>query len=336
LKDILSSDPRIEVVGTARDGVDALEKTASLRPDVLTLDVEMPRQNGLEVLETLMRTNPLPVIMISALTQDGAQATLKALSLGCVDFVKKPSGTLSLDIKEIAEELISKVVMAPNARVRPLPPKNAVSPQRGAPSASVPIPSLAKAIRREIVAIASSTGGPMALQQLLSKLPGYFPVPIVITQHMPKDFTASFAKRLDAVSALSVLEGGEGTPLQPGMAVIAPGSSHLVVRRRAPRVFCCGLSDAPPVLSVRPAANIMFQSVADEFGGKAVGIVLTGMGRDGADGAAVLHARGAYIIAESQETCVVYGMSKAAVETGAVDEILPLYDIPDVLLKIVK
>jgi two-component system chemotaxis response regulator CheB len=335
LGDILSSDPRIEVVGTAKDGADALEKAAALSPDVLTLDVEMPQKNGLEVLETLMKTNPIPVIMISAQTQEGAQTTFKALSLGCVDFVEKPSGTISLDIGKVAEELISKVVMAKNARVHPLQKKNG-EPPAGKNAPFAPAASRPKAGRREIVAVASSTGGPRALQHLLSKLPGDFPVPIVITQHMPKDFTASFAKRLDAVSAISVTEGEEGMQLQPGLAVVAPGDHHLVVKKRAPGMFCCGLSDAPPVLSVRPAANIMFQSVADEFGGKVVGIVLTGMGRDGADGAIALHAKGAYIIAESQETCVVYGMSKAAVETGAVDEILPLYDIPDALLRSVK
>jgi two-component system chemotaxis response regulator CheB len=176
----------------------------------------------------------------------------------------------------------------------------------------------------------------MALQQLLAALPRNFPLPIVITQHMPKDFTASFAKRLDSLSALSVAEAAEGMQLRPGLAVVAPGGSHLIVKRRIPGGLFCGLSDAPPVLSVKPSANIMFLSVADEFGGNVIGVILTGMGRDGADGAAVLHSKGAYIIAESQETCVVYGMSKAAVETGVVDEILSLPDIADALLRCVK
>jgi two-component system chemotaxis response regulator CheB len=331
LGDILSSDPRIEVVGTARDGVDALGKVKTLSPDVVTLDVEMPNKGGLEVLEELMRTRPTPVIMVSSLTKEGAQVTLKALSLGCVDFVGKPSGAVSLNIKEVSADLVAKVVMAKNARVRPLPKIKEAPPKPAAVPAARPKPS-----RREIVAIAASTGGPMALQNLMAGLPENFPLPIVITQHMPKDFTASFAKRLDSLSALSVVEGEEGTPLKPGVAVVAPGGSHLIVKRRVPGGAFCGLSDAPPVLSVKPSANIMFLSVADEFGGNAVGVILTGMGRDGTDGAAVLHSKGAYIIAESQETCVVYGMSKAAMEAGVVDELLPLPDIAEALVRSVR
>jgi two-component system chemotaxis response regulator CheB len=327
LGDILSSDPRIEVVGTARDGLDGLAKVRALSPDVVTLDVEMPNKGGLEVLEELMQTNPVPVIMVSSLSKEGAQVTLKALSLGCVDFVGKPSGAISLNIKEVSAELIAKVVMAKSARLRALPRAKLTERQKSA----APRPG-----RREIVAIAASTGGPMALQHLMTSLPQNFPLPIVITQHMPKDFTASFAKRLDSLSALSVAEAEEGMQLKPGFAVVAPGGSHLVVKRRTPGSVFCGLSDAPPMLSVKPSANIMFASVAEEFGGNAVGVILTGMGRDGTDGATVLHSKGAYIIAESQESCVVYGMSKAAMEAGVVDELLPLSDIADALLRCVK
>jgi two-component system chemotaxis response regulator CheB len=338
LGDILSADPRIEVAGTAKDGVDGLAKVKALSPDVVTLDVEMPNKDGLTVLGELMRTHPLPVIMVSSLTQEGAQTTLKALSLGCVDFVSKPSGSISMDIKEVAAELISKVIMAKGARVRP---SLALSKKDHENTKILPFSStrggaLSFKGRRELVVIAASTGGPVALQQLLSRLPGDFPIPIAITQHMPKDFTSSFAKRLDSLSALSVIEGEEGMNLKAGCAVLAPGGSHLIVKRRANGIPYCSLSDAPPVLSVKPSANIMFLSAADEFGGKVVGIVLTGMGRDGAEGAVALHAKGAYIIAESQETCVVYGMPKAAVEAGIVDEILPLNEIPDALLKSVK
>ena len=340
LGDILSADSRIEVVGTARDGVDAIAKVKLLSPDVVTLDVEMPNKDGLAVLEELMRTHPLPVIMVSSLTKEGAQITLKALALGCVDFVAKPSGSISLDIKDVAADLVSKVVMAKGARVRMLPkrdsdPQPASVPLR-VPAAGANAASSLRGGKREIVAIAASTGGPMALQQVMAKLPGNFPVPIVVTQHMPKDFTASFAKRLDSLSALSVVEGEEGMDLKAGCAVIAPGGSHLIVKRRVNGGLYCGLSDAPPVLSVKPSANIMFLSVADELGGKAVGVILTGMGRDGAEGAVALHAKGAHIIAESQETCVVYGMPKAAVEAGVVDELLPLGEIPDALLRSIK
>ena len=330
LGDILSSDPRIRVAGTARDGVECLAKMKLLSPDVITLDVEMPNKDGLAVLEEIMKTNPTPVVMVSSLTQEDAQVTLKALSLGCVDFVAKPSGSVSINMKDVGAELISKVVAAKGARVRPVSSATRAEARKSEPQA------IYKKGKRDIIAIAASTGGPMALQQLLSNLPENFPVPIVITQHMPKDFTAPFAKRLDSVCALTILEAGEGMDLKAGHAYIAPGGNHLIIKRRSDGTPFCGLSDAPPVLSVKPSANIMFLSVVDEFGGNAVAVILTGMGRDGADGAAGLRAKGAYIIAESQETCVVYGMPKAAVEAGIVDELLPLPDIPDALLRSIK
>ncbi|MDR1379602.1 MAG: chemotaxis response regulator protein-glutamate methylesterase [Synergistaceae bacterium] len=341
LGDILSADPRIEVIGTARDGIDGLAKIQALSPDVVTLDVEMPNKNGLAVLEELMKTDPIPIIMVSSLTQEGAQVTLKALSLGCVDFVAKPSISIFTNFKEIAAEIVSKVLMAKGARVSPYFKKDGVELKAGGVAMSHILASGGgapgyKPTRKEIVAIASSTGGPLALQQVLAKLPEDFPVPLVITQHMPKDFTTSLAKRLDSISALSVFEGEEGMELKRGSVVLAPGGSHMIVKRRSNGVAYCGLSDAPPVLSVKPSANIMFLSVADEYGGKAVGVVLTGMGRDGTDGAVALHGKGAHIIAEAQETCVVYGMPKAAVEAGVVDELLPLGEIPDALLRSVK
>ena len=275
-----------------------------------------------------MKTNPIPVIMVSSLTKEGAQITLKALSLGALDFVPKPSGAISLNLKEVSAELISKVVAAKSAHVRTMGAAVARSPESR--------PASVKKGKRDIIAIAASTGGPMALQQLLTCLPGNFPVPIVITQHMPKDFTASFAKRLSSLSKIKVLEAEEGMDLKSGHAYVAPGGSHLLIKRRPNRTPYCGLSDAPPVLSVKPSANIMFLSIVDEYGGNVVAVILTGMGRDGAEGATELRARGAYVIAESQETCVVYGMPKAAVEAGAVDELLPLTDIPDALLRSVK
>jgi len=331
LSDILSSEPRIRVIGIARDGVECLTKMKQLSPDVIALDVEMPNKDGLAVLEEIMKTNPVPVVMVSSLTQENAQVTLKALALGCVDFVAKPSGSISMNMKDVGAELISKVVAAKGARVRPI----GALPVR--PEVRKPEPqAIYKKGKRDIIAIAASTGGPMALQHLLTNLPENLPVPIVITQHMPKDFTAPFAKRLDSICKLTVMEAEEGMDLKAGHAYIAPGGSHLLVKRRSDGTPYCGLSDAPPVLSVKPSANIMFLSVIDEFGGNVVAVILTGMGRDGADGAAGLRAKGAYIIAESQETCVVYGMPKAAVEAGAVDELLPLPDIPDALLRSIK
>ena len=340
LSDILGADPRIEVAGTARDGDDALKKIAELSPDVVTLDVEMPRRDGLSTLEEIMKRNPLPVIMVSSLTQEGAQITLRALSAGAVDFVAKPSGHISLNMRDVSADLVAKVIAASTARVggrerkgiRSMVPPPALQPAKPRLQPSLP----PRAGRPEILAIAASTGGPRALQQVISQLPGSFPVPIVIVQHMPKDFTLSVAKRLDAMSELDVAEGTEGMDLRPGLAVVAPGGYHMIVRRSQAGRLSCGLSDAPPLLSVKPSANIMFLSVADELGGRAVGVILTGMGRDGADGAAALRSKGARIIAESQETCIVYGMPKSAVELGVVDELLPLYSIPEAMIRSVR
>ena len=332
ISDILKSDPRIEVAGTARDGKDALDQIKMLKPDIVTMDVEMPNMDGLKALEEIMRTKPLPVIMVSSATQEGAEVTMKALAAGCVDFIGKPSGTISLNIKSIGQELIDKVIAASTAHVRTL-----ASPARTLPQApdfrrmSPP----ANSGRRDIVAIASSTGGPMALTDIIPKLPKNFPVPIVITQHMPKEFTPSFAKRLNDSSQVEVVEGFDGLTLKPGRVVIAPGGSHLIVKRRG-GVAVCGLSDAPPVLSVKPAANIMFLSVADEYGGNVLCVILTGMGRDGTDGAVALKRKGAYVLAESQKTCVVYGMPKSAVDAGIVDEVLPLNEIPEAMVRLVK
>ena len=336
ISDILRSDPRIEVAGVARDGKDALAQIKALNPDIVTMDVEMPNMDGLQALEEIMKTNPIPVIMVSTMTQEGAETTFKALALGCVDFIGKPSGSISLNIKDIGHEIIEKVIAASTARVKPrssmLWSSPKIIPQSSDFRRMSPPVSTG---RRDIVAIASSTGGPMALSELLPRLPKNFPVPIVITQHMPKEFTGSFAKRLNETSQIEVLEGFDGLKLKAGRAVIAPGGSHLIVKRRNGEAMC-GLSDAPPVLSVKPAANIMFLSVADEYGGNVLSVILTGMGRDGTDGAIALKRRGGYVIAESQKTCVVYGMPKSAVDAGIVDEVLPLGEIPDAMVRIVK
>ena len=333
ISDILRSDPRIEVAGTARDGRDALAQIQNLKPDVVTMDVEMPNMSGLQALEEIMKTNPLPVIMVSSMTQEGAETTLKALALGCVDFIGKPSGSISLNIKTVGQEIIDKVIAASTARVRT---RGGLfgAPARPVTPAVRMNPPMNLTGRRDIVAIASSTGGPMALSELIPKLPKKFPVPIVITQHMPKEFTPSFAKRLNDSSEVEVVEGFDGLTLKPGRVVIAPGGKHLTIKRRAGAAVC-SLSDAPPVLSVKPAANIMFLSIADEYGGNVLCVILTGMGRDGTDGAVALKRKGAYVIAESQKTCVVYGMPKAAVDAGVVDEVLPLNEIPEAMVRLV-
>ena len=333
LGDLLAADPRIELAGTARDADNALAKIEKLSPDVVTINVEIPGKDGLTTLEEIMKRFSLPIIMVSTLTSEGAQATLRALSAGAVDFVAKPSGYIPADIEVFGRELSEKIVAASMARI--LKQERVPISGRGKSLSFPPLLS-GKPRHPEIVAIAASTGGPMALQRLLSEIPGNFPLPIVIVQHMPGNFTLSFARRLDSLCDLDVEEGADGMELRPGLAVISPGGYHMVVGRKSPSLLFCALDDGPPVLSVKPSANVLFRSVAEVTDGRAVGVILTGMGRDGAEGAAAMRARGSHIIAESRETCAVYGMPKSAVELGVVDELLPLYSIPEAVIRSVR
>ena len=330
ITDILNSDSRISVVDTARNGVEGLEKAHILKPDVITLDVEMPQKSGIETLEEIMKTIPTPVIMLSSLTQEGAQITQRAFSLGCVDCVGKPSGHISLNLAEVGNEIIEKVIIASTVNIK----RAAKISSEFNISNRLPIGASFQNKRKEILVIGASTGGPLALQQVISSIPANFPVPIAIVQHMPLNFTSSFAKRLESISQLHVMEGYEGLELCSGMAVVAPSGKHMLLKRKNDGIFC-NLSDAPPVLSVKPAANILFMSAADEFSGKVVCVILTGMGRDGTDGAIALHNKGAHIIAESKETCIIYGMPKSVIEAGVVDQVLPLHDIAGAIIKCV-
>lgn len=331
--DLLSADSRIDVVGRARDGRDALEQVRRLAPQVITLDVEMPRMDGLQFLEELMRTHPIPVVMVSSLTKRGADVTMRALAAGAVDFVTKPSGTISLDMHKVASELCQKVIAASEANLGTFLRKAPVTSRKEGELSTGTMPPHSRP--PQIVAIASSTGGPRAIQEILPQLPAKFPVPVVIVQHMPEGFTASFAQRLNDLSELRVVEGYDGLPLEVGCAVIAPGGKHLLLEG-PPSKAVCRLSDGPPVKSVKPAADLLFLSVADVFGGASIGVVLTGMGRDGSDGAKAMHGKGATILAESPETCVVYGMPRAVAEAGIVHRQLPLYDIAGALKEMVR
>lgn len=337
--DILDEVPGISVIARARDGIDGLEKAEKLRPDVITLDVEMPRKNGIDTLREIMERFPTPVIMVSSLTQSGATVTMQALAMGAVDFVAKPSGTISLNMREVGGELIQKVLAAAYARStlpgRPFPSSPRATEQQKSSVSRGMIKPPVPGVRPRIVCIASSTGGPQALQRMLTELPRDFPLPIVIAQHMPRGFTSSFASRLDDLCALDVVEGAEGTRLRPGLAIIAPGGYHMVIKG-GPSDMSVGLSDAPPVLSVKPSANILFSSVADVLGGDAVAVILTGMGRDGTDGAQELSSKGAYVFGEAPETCVVYGMPRSAMEAGVVNEQLPLHDMAGALNRFVR
>ena len=309
ISDIINSDPQLQVIGTARDGEEALSKLDVLEPDVITLDIEMPRMDGLSVLKQIMKRKPKPVIMLSALTREGAIYTLKALDYGAVDYITKPSGNISLDLHTIKDEIISKIKMAASANL----PKLKIKP--------ISIESCE--LGDNVVAIGASTGGPQALTYVLTSLPQNIP-PILIVQHMPEGFTKSFAERLDKLCKFKVKEAEEGDYISKDLVLIAPGGFHMTVSKTG-RIR---LDRTPPIHGVRPAVDPMMASVARFYKSRAVGVILTGMGRDGAYGMKKIKEYGGVTIAQDEETSVVFGMSKAAIEEGCVDVVLPLHKIP--------
>jgi two-component system, chemotaxis family, protein-glutamate methylesterase/glutaminase len=314
---ILARDSSIEVVGTAMDGAFALKKIEELQPDVVTLDLEMPRMDGMETLRLIMRRAPLPVILFSTHSKEGGYATLKALAMGAVDFLTKPKDAAAGRLEEIADQLIAKIKVAKRAAGRKLPPaviQETVAPKKGTRSA---LP------HRRVIAIGISTGGPNALQFVLSQIPGDFPSTILIVQHMPEGFTEMFAKRLDECCALEVHEARSGDLLLAGRVLICPGNRHMMVRRM-PRGDMAILSDSPPVNGHRPSADVLFHSVAQEFALTSVGLLMTGMGDDGAEGLGAIKAAGGMTIAQSEDTCVVSGMPRAAIIKGYANKIVPL------------
>lgn len=310
LSQILARDSEIEVVGTAMDGAFGLKKLEELKPDVITLDLEMPRMDGMEMLRQITRRSHVPVIIVSALSTEGAMATFKALSFGAFDFVAKPRDAASAHMEEIAEDLILKIKTAAKSKARKV--HTLTLPERH--KADKP----ATRTRREatkIIAIGVSTGGPNALQYLLAKLPGDFAGSIVIVQHMPEGFTNMFANRLDESCAIDVKEAQSGDLLVAGRALICPGNRHIKVRRMALGSTVV-LSDEPRVNGHRPSVDVLFRSLANEFGSRAVGVIMTGMGEDGAAGLGLVKNAGGLTIAQSEESCVVFGMPKAAIERG--------------------
>lgn len=330
ITDMLSEDPEIEVIATARDGYDAIKKVHELKPDVVTLDIEMPKLDGLNTLGYIMSETPLPVIMLSSYTREGADATLKALEYGAFDFVPKPSGPISLDIRKVKEELIAKIKAAYRADLSRL---KFLLPKRERKLEKVEkVPSLKV---NAVVAIASSTGGPRALQEVIPKLPSDIGASILVVQHMPKGFTKSLAERLDSLSQVEVKEARENDILREGLALVAPGDYHMVVKRGEDGAVV-RLTQDPPLWGVRPSADVTMSSVAELFKGRVVGVVLTGMGRDGANGLKKIKEYGGITIAEDKSTCVVFGMPKVAIEEGAVDIVAPLHEIADRILEAIK
>ncbi|MBH0178699.1 MAG: chemotaxis response regulator protein-glutamate methylesterase [Nitrospira sp.] len=323
---MLSKDPDIEVVGAAPDPYIAREKIKALNPDVLTLDVEMPKMDGLTFLEKLMRGHPMPVVMVSSLTEVGCQTTLRALELGAVDFITKPKIDLREGMEELAQDLIAKVKAAARAQVRGKGPE---SGRERIPlvSRGVLSPGSQAMIKTTdtIIAIGSSTGGTEAVKDVLEVLPPNTP-PILITQHMPERFTKTWADRLNGLCRISVKEAEDGDSVLPGHALIAPGSYHMTLVRSGAR-YTVRINQDPPVNRHRPSVDVMFESVAHYAGGNAVGVILTGMGGDGAKGLLAMKQAGAFTIAQDEASCVVFGMPKEAIKLGGVERVLPLADI---------
>ena len=360
ISDFFVGNSKIEVIGTARNGKDAIAKIQTLKPTVVTMDVEMPEMNGLDALQEIMKHYPVPVIMLSSTTVSGAETTLKAMEAGAVDFVAKPSGSISLDLHKVKEELVHKVEQAANVSVSKLTrsirkvnlPKQAnTSKIIREKESNFPIikQSLINSTRlddikhnrshwnaatKKIVLIGTSTGGPRALQEVITKIPKSIKAPILIVQHMPAGFTKSLAKRLDQLSEITVKEAEHGDLLQNGTAYIAPGGFHLKLIKSGASYEISLDQNEPPRSGHRPSVDVMFESVSSMKELDKVAVIMTGMGYDGSKGLVEMKQNGNVIaIAESAETCIVYGMPKAAVETKLVDEIVDLDEIARVIMK---
>lgn len=315
LCDMLKQEPEIEVVGVARDGAEAIRLVGELKPDVVTMDVEMPNMTGLEALEGIMATRPTPVVMCSTLTSEGAAVTVRALECGAMDFVCKPKNGAISALRTMRDDLVQKILSARYARVGQIIRRPARLPQS------------TQATDR-VVVIASSTGGPRALAALFEGLPRGLKVPILVVQHMPPGFTASLAARLDKIGTVPCAEATEANRVTPGMAFLAPAGKHMRIKKDGFLEF----SMEPSLHGVRPAADYLFKSAAERFGAKTLGVVLTGMGRDGADGSLTIKNAGGMVLGESEETCTIYGMPKSAFATGAVAAEFPIHEMAQAIV----
>lgn len=316
----LSQDTGIEVVGAAADAIEARHLIKALDPDVLTLDVAMPGMNGLELLEKIMTLRPMPVVMVSSLTSVGAESTLKALELGAVDFVTKPAGDSDVDDGEFGGEIIKKVRLAAGSLVR----------RHVAATQAAPARRSATAHAHQLIAFGASTGGVEVLGRILTRYPKTGPA-VVVVQHMPANFTRQFAQRLDAQADATILEASDGHVVSTGQVLIAPGGRHLTVVRKGLDLVC-RISDMDPVSGHRPSVDVLFNSVATSVGDRSIGVILTGMGRDGADGLLAMRQAGALTIGQNEATSLVYGMPRVAQEIGAVCRQMPDAQILEAIL----
>jgi len=324
LSRMISSELGFEVVGTACSGIDALEKIPTLDPDVITLDVEMPGFNGLETLKRIMAEFPRPVIMVSAVTDKDAEATFNALGAGAFDYIPKQMSSTSLDILHIRPGLVAKIHAASTAR-RQTPASPVVKKRpRSSPAGLRDTHSSTPAI----VAVGSSTGGPKALQEILPHLPADLSVPILIVQHMPPGFTGPFAQRLNNLCAVKVREAVHRDPIEPGVVYIAPSGRHMTVNRSSDSRACIHLDAQPEHCLHMPSVDVMMKSVAANYRSHAMGIILTGMGADGAEGMMAIHRQGGLTIGQDEATCTVYGMPRACAELGTLTRVVPLSQVP--------
>jgi two-component system chemotaxis response regulator CheB len=325
LTELLRTDPRIDVVGSAPDAFVARTRIKTLNPDVLTLDVEMPGMDGVTFLRNLMRLRPMPVVMVSSLTDRGAEVTLDALSLGAVDYLSKPKLDVAIRLGEYRDELIEKVITAARARIRPIASADISGRWKQSYSASVIVPRLVPMTfqsRDRLIAVGASTGGTEAIREVLMGFPPDGPG-VVIAQHIPRVFSKPFAERLNRVCPVAVCEAEDGQDILPGHAYIAPGDLHLMVVRSGGR-WQCRLDDGPAVNRHRPSVDVLFRSVAQQAGAHAIGVLLTGMGRDGALGLKEIREAGGATLVQDEATSVVWGMPGEAVQLGAAEDVLPL------------
>lgn len=333
ISEILTKDPELEVVNTAMDGLFALKKIPQSKPDVITLDLDMPRMDGLTALRYIVNDYQLPVVLVSSLTTDGGNLTFEGLALGAVDFVTKPKDAISVHMHEVARELIQKVKLASRTTVKKPPAAEAAKPleqqihQRKKSSLRGPL--------KKIIAIGISTGGPNAISYFLPRLPEDIAAAILIVQHMPEGFTEMFAARLNQVCKIRVKEAKEGDQLVSGTAFIAPGNRHLKVAKVG-MTGVAVLSASPPVNGHRPSVDVLFDSISQEYGSDTIGLLMTGMGEDGAHGLGRIKASGGYTMAQDEASCVVFGMPRAALDRGYVHEVVSLDAIPGRLTTLLK
>ncbi|HLG73818.1 MAG TPA: chemotaxis response regulator protein-glutamate methylesterase [Chloroflexota bacterium] len=336
---VLREDPAFEVIGYAADGAEAVEKVAQLKPEAVTMDVEMPRMNGIEAVDRIMQRTPTPIVMLSSMTHRGAAVTIEALAKGAVDFVPKPGSGAGGDLGAVAVELKDKLRRAASlnrfrlaaARVPPPRPVSAALRGNEPPTqhSALSTQHSTRSRSRRVVAIGTSTGGPAALTQLMAQLPADLTAGVLVVQHMPAGFTKALAERLDGLSPLCIREAAEGDQVEDGLVLVAPGDFHMLVQPSG-RV---ALTKDPPVHSVRPAADVLMSSVARVYGRCSLGVVLTGMGHDGADGATDIKKAGGQVMVQNEATSVVYGMAASVVKAGSADAILPLAQIAESIVR---